>query len=167
LPLENENDIRFLESLFRQSIAETRQTRDYTLEMLRSILDLILTTCSSRYKTIESSVSKGKGQILVKRFYQLVEENYLKNLSLADYAALLLVTPNHLTQTVKQFTGKTSIQVIKMKQILEIKRLLVHTNLNINEIAALLHFDDQSYFSKFFRRETKLSPLQYRSLSSG
>ena len=133
--------------------------------MLRSILDLILTTCSSRYKITEGSINKGKGQILVKRFYQLVEENYLKNLSLADYAAMLLVTPNHLTQTVKQFTGRTSIQVIKMKQILEIKRLLVHTNLNVNEISAMLHFDDQSYFSKFFKRETNFSPLQYRSRS--
>jgi len=135
--------------------------------MLRSILDLILTTCSSRYKTNENSISKGKGHILVKRFYQLVEENYLKNLSLSDYAALLMVTPNHLTQTVKQFTGKTSTQVIKQKQILEIKRLLVHTNLNVTEIATQLNFDDQSYFTKFFKRETELTPLQYRSQSSG
>ncbi|HCY40538.1 MAG TPA: AraC family transcriptional regulator [Prolixibacteraceae bacterium] len=165
LQFENEEDVRFLERLFLQGISELKNLDTPSIEMLRSILDLILTTCSSRYKITEGSINKGKGQILVKRFYQLVEENYLKNLSLADYAAMLLVTPNHLTQTVKQFTGRTSIQVIKMKQILEIKRLLVHTNLNVNEISAMLHFDDQSYFSKFFKRETNFSPLQYRSRS--
>ncbi|HBY51434.1 MAG TPA: AraC family transcriptional regulator [Marinilabiliales bacterium] len=165
LQFENEEDVRFLERLFLQGISELKNLDTHSIEMLRSILDLILTTCSSRYKITEGSINKGKGQILVKRFYQLVEENYLKNLSLADYAAMLLVTPNHLTQTVKQFTGRTSIQVIKMKQILEIKRLLVHTNLNVNEISAMLHFDDQSYFSKFFKRETNFSPLQYRSRS--
>jgi len=135
--------------------------------MLHAILDLILTTCAARYQVNENILNKGKGQILVKRFYQLVEENYLKNLSLVDYAGLLAVTPNHLTQTMKQFTGKTSTQVIKLKQILEIKRLLVHTNLNVTEIATQLNFDDQSYFTKFFKRETELTPLQYRSQSSG
>jgi len=167
LLLESENDIHFLESLFRQSIAEIRRSGDYIPEMLHAILDLILTTCAARYKVNENILNKGKGQILVKRFYQLVEENYLKNLSLVDYAGLLAVTPNHLTQTMKQFTGKTSTQVIKLKQILEIKRLLVHTNLNVTEIATQLNFDDQSYFTKFFKRETELTPLQYRSQSSG
>jgi AraC-like DNA-binding protein/quercetin dioxygenase-like cupin family protein len=167
LLLENKEDVEFLERLFIQGISEVKKVGSYSVEMLRSILDLILTTCSARYKTNGNSISKGKGHILVKRFYQLVEENYQKNLLLGDYADLLAVTPNHLTQTVKQFTGKTSTQVIKLKQILEIKRLLVHTNLNVTEIATQLNFDDQSYFTKFFKRETKLTPLQYRSQSPG
>jgi AraC family transcriptional regulator, transcriptional activator of pobA len=167
LQLASHEDVLFLERLFLQGISELKKVETNQFEMLRSILDLILTTCSSRYKTNENSISKGKGHILVKRFYQLVEENYLKNLQLGDYAALLMVTPNHLTQTVKQFTGKTSTQVIKQKQILEIKRLLVHTNLNVTEIAAQLNFDDQSYFTKFFKRETEFTPLRYRSQSSG
>lgn len=166
LQLVSQEDVLFLERLFEQGIAELKKVDSYSTEMLRSILDLILTTCSSRYKTSENSISKGKGHILVKRFYQVVQENYLKNFSLNDYAGLLAVTPNHLTQTVKHFTGKTSTQVIKLKQILEIKRLLVHTNLNVNEIATQLNFDDQSYFTKFFKRETKLTPLKYRSQSS-
>lgn len=164
--IENKSDKEFLERLFLQGISELEIGNTYYAEMLRSILDLILTTCLSRYKTSENSISKGKGHILVKRFYQLIEENYLKNLSLSDYAGLLAVTPNHLTQTVKQFAGKTSSQVVKLKQILEIKRMLVHTNLNVSEIAAQLNFDDQSYFTKFFKRETKLTPLQYRTQAS-
>ncbi len=163
LPLENENDIRFLESLFRQSIAETRQTGDYTLEMLRSILDLILTTCGARYRVTANMLNKGKGQILVKRFFHLLEENHQKNLSLSDYSGMIGVTPNHLTQTVKLLTGKTSSQIIKAKQLMEIKRLLVHTNLSVSEIANQLNFEDQSYFTKFFKRETGLTPLQYRT----
>lgn len=167
LRLENEVDVEFLERLFHQGISELTKMGIYSTEMLRSILDLILITCLSRYKTSETSISKGKGHILVKRFYQLIEENYKKNLSMNDYAGLLAVTPNHLTQTVKQLAGKTSSQVVKLKQILEIKRLLVHTNLNVSEIATQLNFEDQSYFTKFFKRETTLTPLQYRSHSVG
>jgi AraC-like DNA-binding protein/quercetin dioxygenase-like cupin family protein len=163
LLLENEADIRFLESLFRQSIAEISRSGDYTPEMLRSILDLILTICAARYQVGENLLNKGKGQILVKRFFHLVEENYQKNLSLSDYAALIGITPSHLTQTVKLLTGKTSTQIVKAKQLLEIKRLLVHTSLNISEIANQLNFEDQSYFTKFFKRETGITPMRYRS----
>jgi AraC-like DNA-binding protein/quercetin dioxygenase-like cupin family protein len=163
LLLENENDIRFLETLFKQAISETVNPGDFTLELLRSVLDVILTTCAARYKVTEGLLNKGKGQILVKRFFHLVEENNQKNLSLSEYAQMIGITANHLTQTVKQLTGKTSTQIIKAKQLLEIKRLLVHTNLSASEIASQLNFEDQSYFTKFFRRETGITPLQYRS----
>ena len=163
LLLENENDIRFLESLFRQSVSEICEAVESNSEMLRSILDLILTICAARYQVTENMLNKGKGQILVKRFFHLVEENHQKNLSLSDYSGMIGVTPNHLTQTVKLLTGKTSTQIIKAKQLLEIKRLLVHTNLSVSEIANQLNFEDQSYFTKFFKRETGITPIQYRS----
>jgi AraC-like DNA-binding protein/quercetin dioxygenase-like cupin family protein len=161
LQLENQYDAGFLETLFKQGIYEISQGGESAPEMLRSILDLILTTCATRYP-INENLLKGKGQFLVKRFFQLVEENYLKNLSLTDYAGLMGITTNHLTQTVKLLTGKTSSQIMKSKQLLEIKRLLVHTNMNVSEIANQLNFEDQSYFTKFFKRETGLTPVQYR-----
>jgi AraC-like DNA-binding protein/mannose-6-phosphate isomerase-like protein (cupin superfamily) len=163
LLLKDDIDIRFLENLFRQSIAEISRPGNYFLEMLRSILDLILNTCAARYLVNENMLNKGKGQILVKRFFHLVEENHQKNLSLSDYSGMIGVTPNHLTQTVKLLTGKTSSQIIKAKQLLEIKRLLVHTNLSVSEIANQLNFEDQSYFTKFFKRETRMTPIQYRA----
>ncbi len=162
LLLNNESDVHFLETLFRRGITEIDQPGDHILEMLRSILDLILITCAARYPVNENLLNKGKGQFLVKRFFHLIEENKQKNLSLNDYANIIGVTANHLTQTVKVLTGKTSLQIIKSKQLLEIKRLLVHTNLSISEIASQLSFEDQSYFSKFFKRETGSTPLQYR-----
>ncbi|HET6558730.1 MAG TPA: AraC family transcriptional regulator [Prolixibacteraceae bacterium] len=166
LQLESKEDVLFIERLFLQGIAELK-TEYYSIEMLRSILDLILTTSASRYSIHGNNKNSGKGHILVKRFYQLVEENYQKNLSLSDYAHLLSVTPNHLTQAVRLFTGKTSTQIIRHKQILEIKRLLLHTQLNISQIASQLNFEDQSYFSKFFKRETQLTPLEYRNMPNG
>ncbi len=163
LPLDNENDVRFLETLFRQGISEILRPGDFTIEILRPLLDLILTTCAARYPVTENLLNKGKGKILVKRFFHLVEENHQKNLSLSDYAEIIGITPNHLTQTVKSLTGKTSSQIIKAKQLMEIKRLLVHTSLSVSEIANHLNFDDQSYFTKFFKRETGLTPIQYRT----
>jgi len=163
LVFESKEDVIFLETLFRKGIAEIEKGDDYSIDLLRSVLDLILTSCAILYKTDENLLSKGRGHIVVKKFFQLVEENYQFNLPVNEYAGKLAITPNHLTQTVNQLTGKTSSQIIKAKQVLEIKRLLVHTNLSVTEIATQLNFPDQSYFTKFFKRETGISPLQYRA----
>lgn len=165
LVLNEKNDILFLERLFEKGISELKNGNDYSVNLLRSLLDLILTFCATHYKYEEKTLRTGKGHFVVKKFFQLVEENYRKNLSVTEYADLLAITPNHLTQTVNQLTGKTSSQIIKAKQVLEIKRLLVHSNLGVSEIAHLLNFHDQSYFAKFFKRETGISPIQYRSKS--
>jgi AraC-like DNA-binding protein len=162
LNLSDEKEVLFLESLFKKGISEIAKGESFSVELLRSLLDLILTSCSVLYKTDENLLTKGKGHIVVKKFFQLVEENYQQNWSVAEFADKLAITPNHLTQTVNQLTGKTSSQIIRSKQILEIKRLLVHSNLSVSEIAAHLNFSDQSYFTKFFKREAGVSPQQYR-----
>ena len=162
LMLESKQDVQFLENLFSKGIAEVEKGEKFSVDLLRSVLDLILTSCTVLYKSDENLLPKGRGNIVVKKFLQLVEENYQNNLTVNEYADKLSVTPNHLTQTVNQLTGKTSSQIIKAKQVLEIKRLLVHTNLSVTEIAGRLNFPDQSYFTRFFKRETGISPLQYR-----
>jgi AraC-like DNA-binding protein/mannose-6-phosphate isomerase-like protein (cupin superfamily) len=163
LILKSAEDIIFLESLFKKGIAGISKDENYSVELMRSVLDLILTSCAVLCKTDENLLPKGRGHVVVKKFFQLVEDNYQKNLPVNEYAEMLAITPNHLTQTVNQLTGKTSSQIIKSKQVLEIKRLLVHTNLTVTEIANRLNFPDQSYFTRFFKRETGFSPLQYRS----
>ena len=162
LLLKEKKDIQFLESLFSKAVMEISNEK-YSIELLRSILDLTLTFCATLYKSEEIRLNKGKGHVMVKKFFQLLEENYHKNLSVNEYADMLAITPNHLTQTVNRLTGKPSSQIVKSKLVLEIKRLLVHTNLTVTEIAIALNFSDQSYFAKFFKRETGESPLQYRN----
>ncbi|TLX77732.1 AraC family transcriptional regulator [Labilibacter sediminis] len=163
LLLSQESEFSFLEQLFLKGIDELEKGEDFSTELLRSLLDTILNYSSSLYQSDDKSVSSGKGHLLVKRFFQLVEENYQNNLSVNQYAEALAITPNHLTQTLKQLTGRTSNDILQSKQILEIKRLLVHTNLSVTQIADQLHFTDQSYFTKFFKKATGVTPLKFRS----
>lgn len=159
------DDVLFVENLFKQGIAETEKDANRSVEMVHLILDLILVFAASRYVSDEASLIKGRGDILVKRFFQLIEENYQKNISVNDYASMLAITPNHLTQTLKNLTGKTSGEIIQSKQILEIKRLLIHTNMSVSEIAHHLNFADQSYFTKFFKKSVGITPIAFRSES--
>lgn len=162
LYLENQEEEEFLKTLFMRACMEVRQNKPVSEEIIRSILDLLLLSCDELYPEELAKIQKGKSHILVKRFLLLIEENYQHNLSISDYADKLSITPNHLTQMVKQLTGKTSLEILKEKYIVEIKRLLLHTTMSISEITELMHFSDQSYFSKYFKNCTGQTPLQYR-----
>ena len=165
LHLENESDINFLTTLFKKGSLEMDNQNQYSNNVIQSLLDLILNTCNLLYPEAINTVEKGKGHLLVKRFRQLIEEKYQENLSINSYAELLNVTPNHLTQTIKSLTGKTSNELIKDKLVLEIKRLLKHTDLTSTEISFQLNFKDQSYFTKIFKKHTGLTPNTYRNKS--
>ncbi len=163
LQLENNSDCEFLRQLFVKGVEEVGRKDGGEINLLRSILDTILNYTSRLYATEEEGITSGKGHLLVKRFFQLVEENYQSNLSVNKYAELLAITPNHLTQTLKQLTGRTSTEITHSKMILEIKRLLVHTNLTVTQITDQLNFGDQSYFTKFFKKQTGVTPINFRS----
>ncbi|MCG8701294.1 MAG: helix-turn-helix transcriptional regulator, partial [Bacteroidales bacterium] len=160
--LNNEKDNNFLRELFERGCQKmTSSTKDKEI-LHRALLDVLLISCDELYPHELQSVQKGKGIILVKNFLLLIEENYQKNLRVNDYADMLAVTPNHLTQMVRQVTSKTSVELLQERIIAEAKRLLIHTNMNVTEIAESMNFPDQSYFSKYFKKSTGLSPNQYR-----
>jgi AraC-like DNA-binding protein len=165
LYLNKLKDIDFLKTLFTKGCDEIEKKEACSEELVRSILDLILLSCDQLYPPHLRTVQMGKGHIMVKRFLYLIEENYQNNLRVTDYAAMLAITPNYLTQLVKQITGKTSIELLQEKLIVEVKRLLLHTNQTVSEIATLMNFADQSYFTKYFKNISGVTPLQYRKKS--
>jgi len=165
LKLTSDDEILFMTSLFKKGCQEMNTTDVVGHELANSILDLILNVCNKSYPKELRAIEKGKGHLMVKRFRELIEEKYQENATVKEYAQVLNVTENHLTQTVKELTGKTSKELIIDKQVLEIKRLLKHSELTISEICHQLNFKDQSYFSKFFKKVTGLSPNSYREES--
>jgi AraC family transcriptional regulator, transcriptional activator of pobA len=162
--LNSYEDDNFIKNLFARCINVLSKNKVSSDEIARSALDLILLTCNDLYPEEMKSVQKGKGYILVKNFLLLIEENFHKNLRISDYADLLAITPNHLTQMVKQVTGKPSVNILHEKTVVEIKRLLIHTDHSIAEISDYMNFPDQSYFTKYFKKLSNLSPMAYRKL---
>lgn len=160
LYLKKEEAANFID-LFEQAIEENKNNQDDSSEIIRSLLDILLVKCKRCYPIDVDEKSK-KSNLLVKRFKQLIEEKYQENLSVKEYAELLSVTANHLSETVKNLTGRTPTDLINDKMILEIKRLLIHTELTVSEIAFQLHFVDQSYFSRYFKKQTGISPGDFR-----
>lgn len=97
-------------------------------------------------------------------FEKLLEQNFAKLKLPKEYAEILFVTPNHLNSICKQIGGKSVGELIRNRILLEAKRLLVNSTENINGIAFQLNFNDNSYFSRFFKKYENISPEDFRKL---
>jgi AraC-like DNA-binding protein len=97
-------------------------------------------------------------------FKDLLEVNYAKNVSIREYAETLHISSKTLGTITKSIVGKRPSQLIAERIILEAKRLLKFTSLQISEIAFRLGFDDASYFVKYFKRYMNVSPSNYRGI---
>lgn len=133
------------------------------IQVIASWMSLFLISCRRMYL---NQVPTGEKQAVknetVKKFRKLVEEKFTENKSVSEYAVLLNITPGHLNDTMQKELGKTASELIHDRIILEAKRLLYHSEKSIKEIAATLNYDDPSYFTKFFKTNTDLTPDQFR-----
>lgn len=160
LHIEDKNDIVFIHSLFERGTHSFSNNSENSDEVIEAILDLLLVTCESLYP-YKADITGHKGKLLVKRFQQLIEENFQFNYNVSHYADLLNVSANHLTETVRKVTGQKSNDLIKSRTLLEAKKLLKFTDLTISEVAFQLNFKDQSYFSRVFKRYFGHSPKEF------
>lgn len=80
-----------------------------------------------------------------------------------DYADRLAIHVNHLNKVLKESTGKTTTDIIGNRLVQEAKILLKQTSWNISEIARCLGFEEVAHFSNFFKKQTAVTPLAFRS----
>lgn len=96
------------------------------------------------------------------RFVQLVETNYAKGHTIADYAQAMAMSARSLSALTARTLNKTPSQMVQERIILEAKRLLVHADGSVKEIGYRLGFADPSYFVKYFTKHVGLSPTAFR-----
>ncbi len=108
-------------------------------------------------------ISEGNNRSrLLRDFQELIERNYLQMRLPKEYAPLLFVTPHQLNTICKERLGASAGEVIRNRVLLEAKRLLINFDLPIGEIANRLNFPDHSYFVKFFKKYTAITPESFR-----
>lgn len=151
-------------SILNHMEAEQQNLSDYSDAILKTYLQLIL-ALSSKEKAlqIDERLLRKKIDNTVFDFQELIEQNFIQEKSPSFYADTLLVPLNTLSRKTKQQLGKTPSQLIQERMILEAKRQLHLTHSSVKEIAHALNFDDEHYFSRYFKKHTGVSPSKYRT----
>ncbi|MDY3268097.1 MAG: helix-turn-helix domain-containing protein [Phocaeicola sp.] len=166
-PLEY-SDIHILEKYYYllESIlqTDTNYKNKITIGIVTSFMYKI-------YEILVNKLKENEYKHKVPERCEIVFDDFIKELnlykgtkhSLSFFAERLNLTPNYLSGRVKEYTGRTAMEWIEDSVILEAKTMLKHTDLSIQEIAYKLNFPTQTFFGKYFKRITGMSPKQYKN----
>ncbi len=141
------------------------QTRDNLQhEMLQMMLKRILILSTRIYKDQHNIQTLDKENLnLVRSFNYMVEKHFKEKHTVAEYANLLNKSPKTLSNLFKSLDSKTPIQYIQDRIMLEARRLLKYTDKGVSEIGYELGYSDVQSFSRFFKRQEGLSPIEYKN----
>jgi AraC family transcriptional activator of pobA len=158
----NAENTTFIEDVFAKMLGEYNQKQDWRSGMLLAYLSVLLIYISRLYSEQFVNDELREDRVLLKKFRNLIDEQYNRVHDVAAYAGSLYISAGHLTEVIKQQSGKTPIEHIHERVMLEAKRLLFHTENSIKEISFKLGFEDAPYFNRFFKRLSSQTPVEYR-----
>lgn len=98
----------------------------------------------------------------IHRCIRHISTHYAEHLTLEETAGVVSLSPDYLSRIFKQETGTTFNQYLNNIRIVKAKELIRHSALRLTDISQLVGYDDQSYFTKVFKRTTGISPNEYR-----
>lgn len=159
----NASDVLFLEDLLEKIHTEYHVQASWQNAMLSAYIKVLLLYLSRLYNEQFSAQEPGPGRMLLKKYLDKIDESFTQAHEVSAYADMLNISAGHLSELIKEQSGKPAIAHIHERLILEAKRLLFHTDHAVKEIAFQLGFEDASYFNRFFKRLTTYTPAYYRS----
>lgn len=155
--------------LFRDSIRLLIRRQKIQEEMTEMQVSLIYTqlllALGGVYKKRgeDDSPRYNRNQEIVKELVRIIVQYYKTERNVSFYAEKLHLSPQHLSTTVKKVTGKTLTDILSSFIIRDAQAKLRSTDMTVQEIAYSLNFSDISFFGKYFKRYTGMSPKQYRN----
>ncbi|WP_221268975.1 helix-turn-helix domain-containing protein [Mucilaginibacter sp. X5P1] len=149
-------------NLFEKLLRESEDKQRGALDMVRLLLVELFISIGRLSAPNEQKQVSPYNLTLLKSFRNLIETNFRSLKLPKEYAELLYITPNHLNALCNDLLDISAGEVIRNRVVLEAKRLLVNPELGITEIAGQLNFSDNSYFTKFFKKQTGSTPEEFR-----
>ena len=160
------SDLRKFESFWKMFLLESEEQDSFQIEMIRTMLKRYVILCTRIYKDQNNLIHEEESS-LIREFNFLVEQHFRDKHKVADYASLLNRSPKTLSNIFQKHSSKSPLQFIQNRKILESKRLLGYSDLQVQEIGHQIGYDDIQSFSRFFKRQTGQSPVSYRMNVSG
>lgn len=152
------------EDVFSKMETEFNTGEEDRERILVAYLKILLTHISrlKRSGNWHSERNTDVNRILFQNYKDAIEKHFRTSHGVQFYADLLHTQVRHLNKLAKKYTGRTAIEIISGRIILEARRELYHNHQSIKEISFALGFEDPAYFTRFFRKNTGLSPQEYK-----
>lgn len=99
---------------------------------------------------------------IITKATNFIEANYMKKLTLEDVAGSVYLSTAYFSRLFKQETGQSFSNYLNLVRIEESKKLLKNAGVSISKIAGMVGYEDQSYFSKVFKKMVGVSPIKFR-----
>jgi AraC family transcriptional activator of pobA len=136
----------------------------FNIPVVHSLLQSFLGIAAGGFCSLscpQSSLSRPAQ--LSQQFKKLLVQNVRVLKSPSAYASMLNVSESYLNESLKKITGFSVSYWVQHEVVLEAKRLLYYSQLNVKEIAHILGYEDHAYFSRLFRKTTNTTPLSFRT----
>ena len=154
-----EGMIQYFELLKRLS---QEKDHPYRLEVARHLTLAFFYGASTEFHKRIDNRKKTHHEVLVENFFKLVQTHHKEQRRLDYYASELCLTSKHLSKIIRETSGRAANDWIDDLVVLEAKALLKSTNMTIQQISDELSFPSQSFFGKYFKRVTGISPSEYK-----
>lgn len=135
-------------------------------DVIRSYLFILLVQASREAVPAMGIEGSNRTQQLFRRFKSLLEEQFATAQEPVAYARPLRCTERALNDATRRCAGATAAQLIRDRVILEAKRLLAHSGVQVAQVASQLGFEDPAYFSRCFKKHTGRTPMEFRQALS-
>ena len=158
---EDSQGLRGVVAMLRQEFAKPQPWRGVALATTIGLM-LVLVCRHGAERALESGVP-GRAVRHFQKFLVLLEQHYADHRPISVYADALGLTSTQLNRVCRQMSGKTVGQCLQQRLIAEAQRALFYTDLDIQQIATSLGFDDPGYFTRFFVKNSGCTPTLFRT----
>jgi AraC family transcriptional regulator, transcriptional activator of pobA len=167
----NDKQAKEISSIYKKMQQEIASDYEFKYDLLRNYVIELIHYGQKLQPVTASYTSPNATARVTSLFIELLERQFpiessgqkLTLRTAKDYADRLAIHVNHLNKVLKESTGKTTTDIIGSRVAQEAKILLKQTDWNVSEIAYCLGFEEVAHFSNFFKKQTSLTPVSFRS----
>lgn len=155
-------DLQDIQATLDAIQAEYEGERFRAHDLIRSYLFILLVKASRLAEPADAADTAHRSLLLYRQFQGLLDQHFASVQQPGHYARLLHTTERALNEAVRRWSGATTAQAIRERVILEAKRLLAHSGVQVAQVGDQLGFDDPAYFSRCFKKHTGRTPVEFR-----